>query len=459
MKHTFTNLSCPEPPAVMWKNLRINLALVFALFALPLFVFSQGPGVGAYKKGVACYKQKDLQCALDNFNQAIQLEGTNYVYYARKGIVLMKMKKLDEAATAFRGALQQNPQWTSAYVQLAKIALGKKDYNGAIQELNQAFNVEQDKAKKLQYKLLVVKLLTKQNRPQEAMTQLQQAKSVAPGDMRVLKAEGEILLELKQYAQAKQAFQAAVSKAEAGGLSGGQLVKYKVGLAIATYKSGDKENGTKIAENGIKPYSSRYYKYTMAKMKGSEAAKYLALSQAYLKVKAYDEAIQNIQKAVEAGDKPELSYKMLGMAYYQTGRLQQAAQNFERAVEAEQDVKKKAKLYRLMVKLHASNRNYSAAVATADKYLTAAGANNKSILLSKAQAQYQLGDYNGAISTTEKALALEQSESLKAQYYFLIGLAAKKAGNVNKAKEAFDKAMVRPFSYAAKQEAQSLGAR
>ena len=444
----------------MWTKQLKNNALWLVLFLVPTMLFAQGPGFGAFKEGEKCRKARDYECAVSKYDQAIQVEGSNYRYYARKGQILMKMKKIDQAIQAFEGATRVNPGWTSGYLQMAKLSLSQKKYDQAIGYLEKAYNEERDQSAKLRYKLLTVKLMVKQNRPQEAMRELQKAKQIAPKDLRVANYEGEVQMALNNYGAAKSAYTVAVNSAKEAGLSGAKLVKYYVGLAIATGKLEGKDAGMAISKKHVKPFSGKYHKYVAYKIVGgTNAKKNLALAQGYLKAGDYNTAITQIQKAVETKEMQSLVYKMLGMAYFKQGKTAQAINAFQQSAAAEKDDAKKAKLYSIMVKLQVSNQQYSQAVATADKIL-ASQPKARSVLTLKAQSLYQLGQYNACIQAAEAALStLPDSRSARAKYNFLIGLAAKKAGKANKAKEAFEKAEHGSFKYAAKQEAKSLSAR
>ncbi len=448
----------------MWNKQLTNITVWLCLLFFPALVIAQGPGYSAYKDGEKCRKARDLECAIQNYDRAIKIEGTNYRYYARKGQVLMKMGRKQDAIQAFEGATRVNPSWTSGFLQLAKISLSQKNYDQAINYLNQAYNEERDQAAKLRYKLLTVKLLVKQNRPQDAMRELQKAKQIAPTDLRVAQYEGEVQMALNNYQAARSAYQTAINAAKQADQSGAKLVKYYVGLAIATGKIEGEAAGLKISDEYVKPFSSRYHNYVRYKLKGGLLPKkHLALAQGYLKAGDYTTAINNIQKAVQESENSNsmksLSYKMLGMAYFKQGKTAQAINAFQQSAAAEEKPEKRASLYNIMVKLQFSNQQYSQAVQTADKLL-ASQPNNRKILMMKAQSLYQLGQYRQAVAAAEQAAAnAPDSPSAKAKYYFLIGLAAKKAGDAAKAKEAFENAAHGSFKYASKEEAKSLGAR
>lgn len=451
------NLSFPKTSNPMCKKLFAGGALWFMLLLLPTMLLAQGPGFTAYKKGEQYRRQQNYEQALQQYEEAIRLEDNNYRYYARKALVEIKLKKFDAAIRSFENATRVNPGWTSGFLYLAKLSMRSKDYASAVRYMNQAYDNERDQAKKLRYKLLTVKLLLKTEQPQRAMSELQKAKSLAPDDARVLGTEGDVQTELGNHQAAIASYQGALNRLP-GDAPAKQKVKYHIGLAVAHYKSGNKQKADQIATENIKPVSTRAYRLYKYKTQGSGAAKYLALARGYMKANAFSEAMENVNKAIEAGDKNAISYKFQGLIYYKQGQMQQAIMAFTRSAEAEEDEKKKAKLYGMMVKLQFNSQLYREALQTADAYLQT-DPNNAQILLYKAQSQYQLGQYQAAISTAEQGMSQVDGKPRQAVYQFVIGLAAKKAGNTERAAEAFKAAQMGPFKYAAREEARSLSVR
>jgi len=98
------------------------------------------------------------------------------------------------------------------------------------------------------------------------------------------------------------------------------------------------------------------------------------------------------------------------------------------------------KLYNYMLKLQMKARQYGGAVQTTNKILQQDPKNVK-VLLMRSKAQYNNGEYNGALKSVQQALQVSKgSESAKAQLYFQYGISAKKAGRLDEAKKAFKKA-------------------
>lgn len=438
------------------KNLRAMryLAVVLLTCGWPLLAQS---GRAAYQEAEQYRKNKQYDLALQKYDEAIRLEPTKAVYHVRKGDVLSQLKRNQEAIQAYQKALELNPGLSAVYVRIAKIYLKDKNYPAAVDVLNQAYAKETDVSKRLAYKLLVVRLLNAQGRAQEAASEVQALKTQIPQaaeDPRVLYAEGETQLTLNNPQAAIAAFQRAYDKTR--DLPIAQSAKYTYGLALAHYKAGNTaeyERYAKQLENH--PYGRRL-KATIAR---SGAVYNLRIAQAYLKVGALDEALEYVNEAAKTKDHLHMVYRMQGIIYFKKGRTAEAAQSFLQAAANENDEKKRSLLYSQALKLQYNAGDYAGVINTADRILEKSP-NDVNTLLLKSQALYLLSRYGEAISTLERVVPLLGTDAAKiSQAYFLMGLAARKAGQADKAREAFGKVIYPVFKAAAKVELDKLAAR
>ncbi len=442
---------CPVP-----KNLRDMryLAVVLLTCWWPLLAQS---GRAAYQEAEQYRKNKQYDLALQKYEQAISVEPTKAIYHVRKGDVLVQLKRNQEAIQAYQKALELNPGLSAVYVRIAKIYLKDKNYSAAVDVLNQAYAKETDVSKRLTYKLLVVRLLNAQGRSQEAMSEVQALKAQIPQaaeDPRVLYAEGETQLALNNPQAAIAVFQRAYDKTR--DLPIAQSAKYTYGLALAHYKAGNTaeyERYAKQLENH--PYGRRL----KAAVARSGAVYNLRIAQAYLKVGALDEALEYVNEAAKTKDRLNMVYRMQGIIYFKKGRAAEAAQSFLQAAANESDEKKRSLLYSQALKLQYNAGDYAGVVNTADRILEKSP-NDVNTLLLKSQALYLLGRYGEAIATLDRTIPLMGTDAAKvSQAYFLMGLAARKAGQTDKAREAFGKITYPVFKAAAKVELDKLAAR
>jgi len=414
-------------------------------------------GTAAFKEGEQYRRNKQYELALQKYEEAIRIEPTKYVYYVRKGDVLVQLKRPNEAIDAYRKALELNPGADIVYIRLARVYITQKNYPAAIDVLNQAYNKVQDVNKRVKYKLLAIRFMNLQGQSSQALSEISALKAAIPqaaNDPNVLYAEGETQLALGNTAAAIAAFQAAYDRTR--DLPIAQNAKFTYGLALAHYKAGNNQEYERYAKQIENTPYGRRLKAAVAR---SGAGYALRLAQAYYKAGALDEALEYVREAEKTRDRLNLVYRMQGMILYKKGRTAEAAQSLIQAAANETDEKNRLKIYSTALKMQYMSGDYTSVITTADRILEK-NPNDIPTLQYKAQALYLSGRYGEAVTTLERLIPLLGTDAMKtSQAYFLMGLAARKSGNVEKAKDAFGKVTLPAFKAAAKVELDKLGAR
>ncbi len=448
--------------SILKNNLNMNkigkklIALMVPFMLIAFYGNAQtGPGKNAYKQGEAYRKNKQFIEAVQKYDEAIKLEPANARYYYKKGYCQIRQNppNVDGAIESFNQATNNKKDYSEAYAALGRIyyndKLGKKDISRAIQNFNSAFQYEQDNNKKVNYKLMVVKILMKEGRFSEARGELQQAKSLTPDDPNILLYEGQIAGGLGNWSEALSVYSRAVERVK--GLPATETDKYYFALGEAQWRTGD----TKSAEESWKQVQSPNYQNKIKKVKNSNnPAGPFRIAMGYFKVEEMDEAMTYLKKSLELSQTYAPAHQLMGMIYYKKGQNSLAIQSLMKAVENQTDENKKSKLYNTMVKIQMNSGDYSGALSTANKILEKT--NNNTIRFLKAKAEYKLGQYPQAITTLEALLPNEADPNKKAPYNFVIGLAAKKSGNMDKAAKAFKDAQYGSFKAAAKKELENI---
>jgi len=441
------------------KYMRKCKASLWLLCGLTSFMVSlqAQSGAAAFREGEQYRKNKQYELALQKYEEAIRIEPTKYQYYVRKGDVLVQMKRLNEAIEAYRKALELNPGADVVYARLARSYINQKNYSAAIDILNQAYNKVQDVNARLKYKLLAIRLMNVQGQSSQALSEISALKAAIPqaaNDPKVLYAEGETQLALGNTSAAIAAFQAAYDRTR--DLPKAQNAKFTYGLALAHYKAGNTQEYERYAKQIEDTPYGRRLKAAVAKSGANYA---LRLAQAYYKAGALDEALEYVREAEKTKDRLNLVYRMQGMILYRKGRTAEAAQSLLQAAANETEEKSRMKIYSTALKMQYMSSDYASLISTADKILEK-NPNDISTLQYKAQALYMTGRYGEAIATLERLIPLLGTDAIKtSQAYFLMGLAARKSGNTEKAREAFAKVTFPTFKAAAKVELDKLGAR
>ena len=417
-------------------------------------VRAQGAGQAPAKEAVTLLRSKSYDAALEKIKEAIRLEPVNSQYYFIKGQCEVNLKRFADAKASFQESINKNKGNTRAYLMLAKLAIKDKDENGAIRYLNDAYANEQNLSKKVAYKLYVVRLLTSAKRYQEALSEAERLKSEAGNDARVMVAQAKIYEKMERWADAAGTYEALLSQLGAGAAQTDKD-KYNTSLAIAYARSGNKQKADEIIATVTDPKLKNYYKATSA-MNSSRYQIFLATP--YIKVGEYDEALRYVEKAIELGDDPGTSNLYAGLIYAKKGQTAQAINYFQTAANVEKDQAKLNKIYAQLVGLQFRNGDLAGAISTATKIL-AKEPQNVNILFLKAQAEYQSNRFRDAINSLEEAIRFAEAKNPKGmdQYYFLLGMAAKKDGNATKAKDAFGKVTsTQAFRAAAKKQSEGL---
>ncbi len=415
---------------------------------------AQAPGTEKAKTAYKLLKNKDYAGALDNINQAITLEPANSQYYFIKGVTQMQMKNLSAAKASFQQAIEKDKSNGRAYQMMARIALKENNNTEAIRLLNEAFQNETAASKKIQYKLIVSNLLSRNGQYAQALTELDNIRPLASGDARVPYAEAKVYEKMEKWSEAAAKYKQALD--QMGNAAPQSLKdKYNTGRAIALFKSGNKAEAEKIAAE-IKSQNYRRYYTKVTKLSGARIQLYYA--NPYIKVGDYEEAMKYIQRAIEAGDQPGLSNLFAAQVYSKQGQTDQAISYLNAALNTEKDSSMLKRVAAMLVNLQFRNGDYSGTISTARSLLNR-NPNNDKVLFLKAQAEYQGNRFAEATSTLQQALGVGGVKPAdRDKYNFLLGLAAQKNGDDQMAKEALGKvSVVKSMRAAAKKLLNQMG--
>ncbi|NJM68673.1 MAG: tetratricopeptide repeat protein [Acaryochloris sp. RU_4_1] len=124
--------------------LGLNLFEVMAtLNPPPLATAAPNPQTNLhYTAAVSRLKQKDLQGAMRELNQAIQLDPSLADAYTLRGVLFMGEKKYQKAIEDFAQVTHLQPKSAEAYMNLAKSQLMLKDYRAALQSATKAKQID-----------------------------------------------------------------------------------------------------------------------------------------------------------------------------------------------------------------------------------------------------------------------------------------------------------------------------
>lgn len=435
------------------KTIPLRMLAIFLLLS-PMLLLAQGPGRRSYLAGENLRKQNKCNEAIQQYDEAIRLEPANYKYYFQRGKCEYNMKDYAAAKGSFKSTVQYKPDFTPAYSLLAKIFKNEEDYDNAIFYYQEAARYEVNSGRKVQYELLLVNLLLREDRVSEAKRHIEDAQKIDPTNPNILFYNAEILSGQKNWNLAKDSYEQALASERLKAASPAEKAKFYYGLGVALSNLGDNA-GAKAAWS--RANFGKYKPLISQQMQESNHVYYYKIAVSYYLNGEYQECESYLAKTLELQRDFASAYILKGKIAKRQGSVTQAINFYQQAVNLEKDPKRKANMYRLVAGMQMEKNDYSSALTTLDLAIKSNGGPTLSLLGMKGQAEYMAGRYNESIRSFEELLTAGVDAKSKAKYNFLLGMAAKKVRDTAKAQEAFKNAMYGPYKPAASIELEKLG--
>lgn len=437
----------------MNKSIIHLLLLALLLSMLPAVVQAQGPGRRAYLAAENFRKQNKCEDAIAQYNEAITLEPTNFKYYFQKGKCEYKLKDYESAKESFKNTVSYKKDFTAGYSLLAKLYKNEKDYDNAIYYYEEATRYENNATRKVQYQLLLVNLLLKENRPYDAQKHINDAAALDPDNPNILYYKAEIAADEGRWEEARRDYERALDSDRLKNAPPAQKAKYYYGHGLALSNLGDNAGAKRSWE---KANFGPYKRLISQQMLKTNHVYYYKIAVSYYLNGEYDQSEQYLQKALDIQKDFSSAFVLKGKIEGKKGNINRAIDHYQRAIDFEQSPEKKAKMYRLVANLQLNNNDSYNALSSIEKGIQASPTSAGSLYYLKAKAEYDSGRYNDAIRTLETLLSAGVDTKSKAKYNFILGMAAKKAGDYEKARDAFKNSMYGPYKPAAQIELESL---
>ncbi|MDX1908485.1 MAG: tetratricopeptide repeat protein [Bacteroidia bacterium] len=432
-----------------------RFSLLVCCLMLSLTVAAQGPGKNAFMAAESLRQQNKLKEAIAKYNEALNLEPSNYKYYFQKGKCEYKLRDMESAKESFKASAEYKQNFTPAYSLLAKIYKEEKDFANAIFYYEQAVKFEADPSRRVQYQLLLINLLLVENRSDDARKHIEDARTLAPNNPNVLFYTGEIAIQDEQWEPARQAYERALASEELKDATPAEKAKYYYGLGLALSKLGDSAGAKKAwAKANFGPYQ----KLIAQQLTETNHIHYYKIAVGYYLNGAYDECEQHLDKSLEIQRDFSSAYVLKAKIESRSGNMDGALAEYRKAIEVEKVPARRAQYYLQTANIHANRNNYGAtltdlaAAIKEDPALTT----RADLLYLRGRAEYGSGQYTAAISTLDNLMKGTTDVKTKSKYAFLLGMAAKRAGETDKAKEAFKVAMYGSYKPAAQLELAQL---
>ncbi|RMG60471.1 MAG: hypothetical protein D6722_20840 [Bacteroidetes bacterium] len=440
----------------MPKHLILLTVLVSISFSTGLW--AQGPGKRAYMAAENFRKQNKCQDAIMQYDEAIKAEPTNYRYYFQRGKCEYKLNRIEEAINSFQFTIDYQADFTPAYSLLAKIYKDQKDYANAVYNYEQAARYERNSGRKVQYLLLLVNLLLKEERVADARRHIERARDLDPTNPNILFYTAEIATLSEDWEGARRAYEKALTSDRLKEASPTEQAKYYYGLGVALSKLGDSAGARRAwSKANFGPYKDLIAQQVMQ----ASHVHYYKVAVSYYLNGEYEEANAFVDEALALQRNFSSGYILKGKIAYKSGNARQALTHYQRAMEMEANPQKKAKILRMMAQMQLADDNYADALSTLAQIteVIPQAANSSDLLSLKARAEYGARRYAEATTTLQALMNTGLDTKARAKYSFMLGMAARRTGDMELAREAFQNAMYGPYKPAAKAELDKLPSR
>ncbi len=408
--------------------------------------FGQGPGIQAYTSGENFRKQNNCRDAITKYDEAINLEPGNYKYYFQRGKCQYTLKDTEAAIESFKSAVQYQPNFTPAYSLLAKIYKTENDNQNAIYYYEQAARYESNNKRKVQYQLLLVNLLLKDDRVYDAKRHIDDARTLDPDNPNILYYSAEISVQDGRWEEARQAFEQALGSDRLKTAPPAEQAKYYYGLGLCLSNLGDSAGAQRAwAKANFGPYKQLIQQQMMK----TNHVYYYKIAVSYYLNGEYTEAETHIAKAMELQRNFSSALVLKGKIAQKQNNIRQAIQYYEQAISSEPNPAKKVQMYTMIANLQLSNNDAYGALSTVNQALQVDPKGSAVLFYLKAKAEYDSSRFSDAASTLQTLLAAGVDTKSKAKYSFMLGMASKKTSDFATAKEAFKNAMYGPYKPAA----------
>ena len=432
--------------------LRSTFLFIGIMFSVSL-ILAQGPGKASYLQAENLRKQNKCEDAITKYNDALRLEPTNYKYYFQMGKCQYKLKDFESAKASFQATVEYKRTFTPAYSLLAKISKNENDFGQAIYNYEQAAKYETSKGKKVQFTLLLVNLLIKEDRIREAARHIEEAKALDPTNPNILFYSGELASRDERWEEARDNYEKALASERLKNANPSEKAKYYYFLGVALSNLGDAA-GAKRAWS--KANFGPYKQLISEQMRQNNHVYYYKIAVSYYLNGEYDQSEEFLAKTLELQNNFSSAFVLKGKIEGKKGNMAGALAQYQQAINNEQSKARKSMMYGIMAKMQLSDNDPNGALDNIAKAIQLNPQGSDRYLHLKARAEYQTGRYHEAIESLERLIAAGVDTKAKAKYNFMLGMAAKKTADFDKARSSFNNAMYGPYKPAATVELKKI---
>lgn len=384
-------------------------------------------------------KANNLAGALAEYDKAIQADPKNAEYMFRKGRTYLLMREPDKALDCFVKTVALKKDYTQAYPYIATLYYSKNKTNESVAAFDNAFKTDSDPSKKMDYKLNIIQILSKEKRFKEAGNHINDAKQIDPANVEVLYFDARFQNMSGSFQKARESLDKAIPSLKSQDPRETSKYYYELYYALYNLEKYD-EAAPVFPKANFGHYKTKVFEMT--------PFYFFQLAASYYRVYEFDHAKESAEMALKIKKDYTAARELL--VKIETSRTDKTAVivQLQTAVDVERDPNKRASQLANLAEDQYESGKYEDAIKSADACL-AVQASNFAVAFIKSVSLNKLNKTNDAIVLLEnlvKSAGLDQET--KAQYQFALGLMYNKISNTKLANTSFQKSLFGSFKAA-----------
>ncbi|MEM8897944.1 MAG: tetratricopeptide repeat protein [Bacteroidota bacterium] len=411
------------------------------------------PGDKDFQEAERLRKSRRYEEAISHYNQAIEKDSTEHVFFLQRGKCEFRLEKYDEAKKSFKSVIRFEPEHVPARVWLARSFMKEGDLENAGFYYQQAVEHEKNTMRKVSYKLLYVNILMKEKSYKEALKELNEIEKVDPENPELLFKIAEIYRVESEWEKAEEYYQRVLMTERVKSLSQRKQAPYHYGLGVVYFHLGDsvkaKRAWDKVAFQPYTDWIKQHYPQ-------DDPEYYYKVAISYYLNDEYTTSLSFLDKVLKLDEDYFKAIMLQARIFRRQGKIDESIENYEKAVELVTDEEKKATYLWSIADAYYDVARYEEAYRAMQK-CKKEGFTFKGIhYYAMARSTYFMKDYAKTSEILTESVRLSLNPKEKAKHYFLMGLAEKKQGNNDYAIKAFKLARIGPYKLSADAEIYEL---
>jgi hypothetical protein len=406
----------------------------------------QSDALSYYVEAVNLRKAAQFQQAIAKFELAILKDPDNINFIYEKAHCEFQAKQSNAALQSLDKVVKLKHDFVPAYVLMARISQSGQQSAKVVEYYEKAAHFEKDVVRKADYLTLSMRRLLQANDLKGAYRQAKEVYSLIPADTAAAYYYARLSNAVNKPAEAREAMSKVMERMKQ--YSSESKAKYYYELALACYKLKDFAAAKQyfdLASYG--PYRNKAERFT---------AKYFStVALSYFKI--YEDSLTQhyIARAHEM-EKGYAAAHLVGVQLAKRKHVQaEALPYLIKIADLEQNTAKKCEALHEVAALQLQIGAWQDCMGTADR-IYALDNRDFQALFAKDLALYRQHRYKELVPIIQSQLKLSMSQPLNAQFNFLLGMVAKKIGQVAVAQAAFKAALPSSHGNAAQVELQVI---